>query len=62
MDMSWGWKPVERSLPYPLALVTDEDGAFFQLRYDSFVLFDTGDLDQVADELVQSLREAAVEK
>lgn len=33
------------------AIAESEDGVFFQLRYDTFCLFDTGDLDTLADQL-----------
>ena len=39
-----------------LALAEADSGLFLQLRYDTFVLFDTGDLDQVADGIVAKLR------
>lgn len=38
-------------LPLELALARSEAGLFFQLRYGCFVLFDTGDLEELADEL-----------
>ncbi|MBZ8182922.1 hypothetical protein [Oscillatoria salina] len=31
-------------------------GLFFRIRYDTFVLFDTGDLEKLADELVAKLK------
>jgi len=42
---------------YPLeaALAKTEEGLFLQLRYDVFVLFDTGDLERFADELAGKL-------
>lgn len=46
--------------PLELALVRSGSGLFVQLRYDTFVAFDTGDLDELADELAQALRDAAV--
>lgn len=46
-------------LPLELALVQGGSGLFVQLRYDTFVAFDTGDLDQMADELAQALHDAA---
>ena len=41
------------------ALAGTESGLFLQLRYDGFVLFDTGDLDELADDLAQRLRTRA---
>ncbi len=43
------------SVPIELALAKAESGLFLQLRYDTFVLFDTGDLDRLADELSAKL-------
>ena len=42
---------------YPLeaALAGTESGLLLQLRYDVFVLFDTGDLERFADELADKL-------
>lgn len=42
--------------PLDLALAEAEDGVFLQVRYDTFALFDTGDLERVADDLVRALR------
>ena len=42
---------------YPLeaALAATESGLFLQIRYDVFVLFDTGDLERFADRLAEKL-------
>jgi hypothetical protein len=37
--------------PLELALAESDGGLFLQLRYDTFVAFDTGDLEALADEL-----------
>lgn len=42
--------------PLELALAESEDGVFLQLRYDTFVAFDTGDLEALADELAVAVR------
>jgi len=39
-----------------VALAKSESGLFLQARYDTFVLFDTGDLEKFADELVSKLK------
>ena len=41
--------------PMELAVATKGKGLFLQLRYDGFVLFDTGDLQQLGDELASKL-------
>ncbi len=41
--------------PIELALGKTDHGCFFQLRYDGFALFDTGDLSMFADKIVESL-------
>ncbi len=38
-----------------LAFAEAETGLFLQLRYDTFALFDTGDLGQLADSLAEKL-------
>jgi len=42
--------------PVEVALAKAEGGLFFQARYDAFVLFDTGDLEKLADGLVVKLK------
>lgn len=41
--------------PIELVIAEAESGLFLQLRYDTFVLFDTGDLGQLADSLAEKL-------
>ena len=43
------------SAPIELALAKEESGLSLQLRYDTFVLFDTGDLDRFADKISAKL-------
>lgn len=38
--------------PLEVAVAQADHGLFLQVRYDTFVLFDTGDLERFADELV----------
>ena len=38
-----------------LAIAKSDRGLFIQLRYEHFVLFDTGDLKSVADEIAEAL-------
>lgn len=45
-------------VPLELAIAEAEEGLFLQLRYDTFVLGDTGDLDNLADDLAAKLRRA----
>lgn len=45
--------------PLDLALAESEDGIFLQLRYDTFALFDTGDLEKLADRLVGDISVAS---
>ncbi|MFO7961835.1 MAG: hypothetical protein R6U94_12895 [Nitriliruptoraceae bacterium] len=42
--------------PLELTLAESDDGVFLQLRYDTFVAFDTGDLEEYADELASAVR------
>lgn len=42
--------------PLELALAESDEGVYLQLRYDTFVAFDTGDLDELADELAVAVR------
>jgi hypothetical protein len=39
-----------------VALAKAEAGLFLQARYDTFVLFDTGDLEKLADDLEAKLK------
>ncbi len=41
--------------PVELAVAQAETGLFLQLRYDTFALFDTGDLGRLADSLAEKL-------
>ncbi len=45
-----------QAFPIELAIAEAETGLFLQLRYDTFALFDTGDLGQLADSLAEKLR------
>ncbi len=45
-------------IPLELAIAEADEGLFLQLRYDTFVLFDTGDLDKLADDLAGKFRQA----
>ena len=45
-------------LPLELAIAEADEGLFLQLRYDTFVLGDSGDLDKLADDLAAKLRRA----
>jgi len=42
--------------PIEVALAKSEAGLFLQARYDTFALFDTGDLKKLSDELVGKLK------
>lgn len=50
------WTLRGERFPLELALAESDDGLFIQLRYDTFVAFDTGDLEGLADELVAVVR------
>ena len=41
--------------PIEVALAKSGGGLFLQVRYDTFALFDTGDLAKLADELVAKI-------
>ena len=41
---------------HEVALAKAEAGLFIQARYDTFVLFDTGDLEKIADDLAAKLK------
>jgi len=43
-------------LSVEVALAKSEAGLFLQARYDTFVLFDTGDLEKFADDLAAKLK------
>ena len=43
-------------VPLELAIAEADTGLFLQIRYDTFVLADTGDLQRVADDLAAKLR------
>ena len=45
-------------IPLELAIAEADEGLFLQLRYDTFVLGDTGDLGKLADDLAAKLRRA----
>lgn len=45
--------------PLELTIAEAEDGLFLRLRYDTFVLFDTGDLERLADDLAAATAGAA---
>lgn len=50
------WTLRGERFPLELHVAESDDGVFLQLRYDTFVAFDTGDLEELADELVASVR------
>ena len=45
-----------RRFPLELAVAESDAGVFLQLRYDTFVAFDSGDLERLADDLVVAVR------
>ena len=47
--------PEGRDVPLELALAQVHSGLYFQLRYGTFALFDTGDLDRLANEIAGRL-------
>ncbi len=47
-----------KKVPLELAIAEADAGLFLQLRYDTFVLADTGDLHKLADDLAAKLRRA----
>jgi hypothetical protein len=51
--------PEVRNVPLELALAQSHTGLYLQLRYGTFVLFDTGDLGRLADEIAGLLMPAA---
>ncbi|MDF1656175.1 MAG: hypothetical protein P1U58_01115 [Verrucomicrobiales bacterium] len=46
-------------VPLELGIAEADDGIYFQLRYGTFVAFDTGDLERFANEIVSIFTEAA---
>ena len=55
-----GWtkfSPKAGNLPLELAIAESDRGLFIQLRYDVFVWFDTGDLNEIAGEIAAELAE-----
>ena len=44
-----------KKIPLEVTLATAESGLYLQARYDAFVLFDTGDLEKVADYIAAQL-------
>ncbi|GAA4903577.1 hypothetical protein [Streptomonospora salina] len=46
-------------LPVELTVAEAEDGLLLRLRYNAFVLFDTGDLARLADEIAAAVTGAA---
>ena len=49
------WTIKGENLPVEVVIGSAESGICLQARYDSFALFDTGDLAKLADELVSKL-------
>jgi len=47
--------PEGDDVPVEVAVAEGHNGLHLQLRYDTFVLFDTGDLDRFADDLAELL-------
>jgi hypothetical protein len=47
--------PDVRNVPLELALAQSHSGLFIQLRYGTFVLFDTGDLDRLVNGIAEML-------
>lgn len=43
------------NFPLELAIAEADSGLFLQLRYNGFVLFDTGDLETLASEMVERI-------
>ncbi len=48
-----------KQVPIELGIAESEEGIYFQLRYGTFVAFDTGDLEKFANELADIFNEAA---
>ena len=56
-----GWTkfaPKGENVPLELAIAASDRGLFIQLRYETFVLFDTGDLNDIASEIAAELAES----
>jgi hypothetical protein len=51
----WTSMPEVENVALELAVARSGAGLYIQLRYDTFVLFDTGDLAQLADSLAELL-------
>jgi hypothetical protein len=52
-----GWTkfaPEGENVSLELAIAKSDRGLFIQLRYEHFVLFDTGDLKRVVDEIAEA--------
>lgn len=47
--------PSGRDVPIELAVASSHSGLCLHLRYETFVLFDTGDLESLADEIARLL-------
>lgn len=47
-----------RNVSLELGIVEESDKLVLQLRYDQFILFDTGDLERYADEIAETLQAA----
>jgi len=47
--------PKGEAIPIELVLAEARQGLFIQLRYNTFALFDTGDLGRLADALAERL-------
>ena len=43
--------PDGENVPIELAVSESQDGLFLHLRYETFILFDTGDLNRFADDV-----------
>lgn len=48
--------PDGESVPIELAVNESQEGLYLHLRYETFVLFDTGDLKRFADDVVAFLK------
>jgi hypothetical protein len=52
--------PEGENVPLELALAQSHSGLYIQLRYGTFVLFDTGDLDRLTDKIADLLVPAEI--
>jgi hypothetical protein len=50
------WTTAGQNLPLELAIAGTENGLIMHLRYGTFVLYDTGDLEKFGDEIVDLLQ------